>query len=180
MDSETPPDPEDNPFPRVVGPWEQVIEDMKATADRYREAGWEVVELHPGDVHVMTGEPRTLAEQQEEYEPPPQRLGLDVVVPGDEYDHLRDVVAGREFDSDEVFRATEGGIVFLLIGLESRAEDAVVFVPAYYELADVEDLRRVAAEHGLYTNVRPLTGEEVVTFTHADPGPMFPDPDQDQ
>lgn len=38
-----------------------------------------------------------------------------------------------------------------------------MFVPAYYDLADLDDLRRVADEHGLYTHVRKLSGEEVVT-----------------
>lgn len=178
MRDEDPADPTENPFHRVVDPWEQVIEDMEATAAEYEEAGWDVVTVHPGDVFVMTGEPRTLAEEQGEYEPDPQRLGLDVVVPGEEYDAVRALAGRHDFDSYEAFRAVEAGIVFTLVVLESATEAAAVFVPTYYEVSDLQDLRAVADEYGLYTHVRSLASDEVVTFTHADPEPFFPDPDE--
>ena len=76
-------DPTDNPIGRVVGPWQRVIDDMVAIASRYREDGWTAIELHPGDVTVLTGAPRTVAERRGSYEPESHRLGLDVVVPDD-------------------------------------------------------------------------------------------------
>lgn len=171
-------DPESNPFHRVVGPWERVVEDMATTASEYERAGRHVVRVHPGDVAVLTGEPRTLAEEQGDYEPEPQRLGLDVVVPGDEFAELHDVADRHEFDSYEAFRAVEGGVVFALLVFESADEAAAVLVPVYYEVSDLPDLRRVAAEYGLYTHVRPLDREAVVTFTHADPEPLLPEPEE--
>lgn len=174
-DPERPPDPEDNPFDRVVGPWQDVVEDMTATAERYRADGWETVELHPGDVAVLTGDPRTMAEEKGDFEPGPRRLGLDVVVPGEEYERLRDLASGRTFDSYEAFRAVEGGIVFLLVVVTDATDEVAVFVPAYYELADAADLREVADEHAMYTHVRSLSPDEAVTFTHDDPDPLFPD-----
>lgn len=177
MDGEDDPaDPESNPFHRVVGPWERVVEDMGATAGQYERAGVDVVTVHPGDVAVLSGEPRTLAEERGDYEPGPQRLGLDVVVPGDEFEELHDVADRHEFDSYEAFRAVEGGVVFALLVFESADEAAVVLVPVYYEVSDLPDLRRIAAEYGLYTNVRPLDREAVVTFTPADPEPLLPEP----
>ena len=166
--------PSDNPFDRVVGPWERVLEDMTATAERYRDAGRTVLELHPGDVAVMTGEPQTLAEERGSHDPEPTRLGFDVVVPGDEFERLRSALADRTVDDYEVFRATGNGLVFLLIAVEC-GDDFVALIPAYYDRERRDALEAVAREHGLYTNVRPLGGDVVVTIAHDDPGPFFPD-----
>lgn len=171
-------DPEDNPFHRMVGPWKRVIEDMDATAEQYLNAGWTTVELHPGDVTVLTAEPRTVADREEGVDPDPQDVGLDVLVPGEEYARLREHVTERTFDSYEVFRAIDAGFVFALLVLESADGDVAVFVPVYYELSELDDLRAVADEHGLYTHVRRLDVDEVVTFTHEDPEPFFPDEEE--
>jgi len=45
----------------------------------------------------------------------------------------------------------------------------------YYDQTDRAELSQVAADHGLYSHIRPLTDDEVVTVTHEDPGPFFPD-----
>lgn len=167
-------DPSDNPFDRVVGPWEQVTEDVAATAERYREAGRTVVELHPGDVAVLTGELRTSPGQQRSANPAAGRTGLDVVVPGGEFERLQSALSDRTVDGYEVWRATGAGIVFLLVALESDDDLAVLF-PAYYDLSDREALETVAREHGLETHLRPLAEDAVVTVEHEDPDPFFPD-----
>ncbi|MGB9930917.1 DUF7529 family protein [Haloarcula amylolytica] len=169
-----PVDPESNPFDRVVGHWEQVIDDMAATAAKYRDAGRETIELHPGDVTLLTGEPRTMAEQTGEYEPDSRRLGFDVVVPGDEFRRLADALGNRPVDRYEVFRATGDGMVFLLVALEC-GDDLAAFVPLYYDRSDREALEQVAADRGLYSHIRPLSEDEVVTVAHDDPDPFFPD-----
>ncbi|RLM97041.1 hypothetical protein [Haloarcula sp. Atlit-7R] len=168
-----PADPESNPFGRVVGHWEQVIDDMAATTTQYRDDGREAIELHPGDVTVLTGEPRTMAEQTGEYEPETRRLGFDVVVSGDEFRRVADALEDRTVDRSEVFRATGDGMVFLLVALEC-GDDLAVLVPLYYDQTDRADLSQVADDHGLYSHIRPLTDDEVVTVSHEDPEPFFP------
>lgn len=167
-------DPSDNPFDRVVGPWEQVMEDMDLTAERYRDAGRTVVELHPGDVTVLTGEPRTAAEQQGTVDLESRRLGFDVVVPGDEFERLQSALADRTVDGYEVWRGTGQGMVFLLVALESGDDLAVVF-PAYYDLQDRDALEGIARDHGLETHLRPLSADAVLSVEHDDPDPFFPD-----
>ena len=147
-----------NPFGEVVGNWEAVIEDMHATAEDYREAGRETVELHPGDVMVLREES--------------DREGLDVVVPGDEFEDLLAVVDDHEFSSYEVFRRDAGSVVYALVVIESDDGEAAVFVPTYYQ---VDDLERLVGRETVYTHVRPLSQEEIVTFTHENPGPFVPD-----
>ncbi|MFB6224035.1 MAG: hypothetical protein ABEH86_10255 [Haloarcula sp.] len=169
-----PADPGSNPFDRVVGHWEQVIDDMAATATQYRDDGRTAIELHPGDVTVLTGEPQTMAEQTGEYDPDSRRLGFDVVVPGDEFKRVADALSDCSVDRYEVFRAAGDGMVFLLVALEC-GDDLAVLVPLYYDRNDLEDLSQVASDHGLYSHIRPLTDDEVVTVAHEDPEPFFPD-----
>lgn len=146
----------DNPFGEVVDHWEAVVEDTAATAAEYEDAGWTTVQLHPGNVTVVE-EPG---------------VGFDVVVPGEEYERLRETVDGREFDSYDVFRGEGGSQVFCLVVLESAAGDAAVLVPVYYGRADRELLE---AAEALTTFVRGLSTEEAVTFGHEDPAPFFPE-----
>lgn len=171
---EDPAGPESNPFDRVVGPWERVLDDMAATASEYRDAGYTVVECHPGDVTVLTGEARTLAEQQEDHDPGPRRLGFDVVLPGDEFENVQSALGDEPVDRYEVFAARGNGMVFLLVALE-RGDDVAVLVPLYYEQTDRPDLEQVAEEEGLYTHLRPLVDDDVLSVAHADPDPFFPD-----
>jgi hypothetical protein len=168
-----PADPEANPFERVVGPWERVIDDMHATAAQYRGDGREVVECHPGDVATLTGEPRTAAELTGNADPAEERrLGLDVVVPGDEFAAVREALGDRSPDRVEVFRATGNGLVFLLLVL--AANERVVLLPVYYDRGDVAALRSIARDGGFRVHVRPLVDDERVTVTVDDPEPCFP------
>jgi hypothetical protein len=158
--------PEDNPFPRVVDRWEQVIEDMHATAAEYRETNWDVVALHPGDVTVVDPED---VDPDSSYD---LRAGLDVVVPGDEYEELRALIEDRTFDEYELLRAVANEVVFAVVALEAAEDDAAVLVPAYYAVADFTPL---AEYDRLHTQVRRLGDHPVVTFTHEDPTPFFPE-----
>lgn len=160
--------PEDNPFPQVVERWEQVIEDMHVTAEEYRADGLNTVELHPGDVMTLTYDTTTDSELG-------ARHGIDVLVPGDEYADLADAVEGHTLDHYEVLRAVDNHTVFLLIVFESADGRLAVFVPAYYELADVSDLR---SEDTVHTYVRSLSADGIVTFSHDNPEPLFPDKEE--
>ena len=168
-----PVDPE-NPFGRVVGPWERVIDDMHATAEQYREDGRDVVECHPGDVATLTGTPRTAAELTGSADPTEdRRLGLDVVLPGDEFAAVQRALGDRAPEHVDVFRATGNGLVFLLLVL--AAGERVVLLPAYYDRTDVEALRSIARERGFRVHVRALADEERVTVTVDDLEPCFPE-----
>ena len=163
-----------NPFDRVVGPWEQVIEDMEATAERHRDAGRTVIELHPGDVATLTGEPRTAAEQRTGVDLSTRRLGLDVVVPGDEFERLERALEDRRVERYEAFRAESAGMVFLLLDVRC-GDDCTALIPAYYEESDRTSLELIARDHGLQVHVRPLSADTVVTVDLDDPDPLFPE-----
>ncbi len=104
---------EAHPLPGVEF-WEHVIEDMAATAAQYRDDGREAIELHPGDVTLLTGEPRTMPNRPASTSPKPGDR-LDVVVPGDEFRRVADALEDRTVERSEVFRATDDGMVFLLV-----------------------------------------------------------------
>jgi hypothetical protein len=166
MDEPQEPDatPEDLATGRVAPRWPEVIEDMHATAAEYAEAGWETVQLHPGDVTVLDGGTAD------------GRAGLDLVVPGDEFERLTEAVADRSFGSADVFRNTAGGIVFLMAVLTDTQAEVAVFVPAYYEVTDAETLRSIAAAEGaVTTHVRQLRNERRVEFEHEEPELFLPD-----
>jgi len=157
--------PEDYPFEDVVSRWDVVIEEMAAMATEHEDDGRETVTLHPGDVTVSAGEEANA------------KQGFDVVVPGEEYDRLREAVSDLAFESYEVFRTVDQGLVFLLTVLTDTTGELAVFVPAYYPDTDVDELRVAVENSGgtLTTHVRPLDEDERVLFYHEDPSLFFPE-----
>jgi hypothetical protein len=144
--------------PAIREHWEDMVAEMEAIAAEYRENGWSVLELHPGDVTVVTE----------------SRRGLDVLLPDDEFERFADWAAEGAFDEHEVYRA-EAGIVFLLVVLRDEATDRAVCCPAYYAFDEVETLRGIVEADGrLATHVRNLA-EEYVTVTHEEPAEFFPE-----
>jgi len=143
--------------------WDEVIADMEATAAEYRDRGWEVLELHPGDVTVR---------------PEGDRIGLDVLVPDDEFEELGETIAGGvSFDSYRVYRTDREGLVFAVVAMEDTDTDTAVVYPVYYDLdqPDTNDvLDRARAEGELRSYLRILKGE-YVELTHEDPSLFFPD-----
>jgi hypothetical protein len=148
---------ENDPTERARSHWEAVVADMETTAEGYREAGWEVLELHPGDVTV----------DEEEN-------GLDVLVPGDEFEALEEIAAEATFDSYEVYRAAESGLVFALVVLEDADGERAVCCPTYYERTDIEGVRERIGDGVLYTHVRPLADDRRVTFSYEEPELFVP------
>ncbi|WP_246022907.1 DUF7529 family protein [Halosimplex halophilum] len=137
--------------------WEDLIGDMEATAAEFEDAGWETLQLHPGDVTAVTGD----------------RWGFDVLVPDDEFERLREWVDAGDFDEHDVYRV-ESGIHFALVVLKDEGGERAVCCPLYYDDAAVEGLGEVAAGEGrVYTHVRNLA-EEYVTFSHEEPELFFP------
>jgi hypothetical protein len=124
--------------------WEALLADAAATAEELRDRGWEVLELHPGDVTVDA-----------------DRLGLNVLVPDDEFERLEAVVAESELQEHDVYR-TAAGAVFLLVVARDDDRRRAVCCPAYYDPAAAAELQRAAREAGhIRLHLRTLSGETV-------------------
>lgn len=150
--------PRDEYPPAVADRWDDVLADARATAAEYREDGWDVLELHPGDVTPLTDDP----------------VGFDVLVPDNEYADLRTTVDGVDFDRTSVYRAEDGGVRFYVTVPEAAETGQAVVVPTFLVLDDLPALRQCAEEAGtMYTHVRTLAADERVTFRHDDPDPFF-------
>ncbi|MFC5971233.1 hypothetical protein ACFPYI_07800 [Halomarina salina] len=157
-----PPDGErDHPLDGVADHWEAVIDDMATTAEQLREAGADVVELHPGDITPL-----------------PALGGFDVLVPDGEFDALRDVVADATLSETDVFQAEAAGVVFTVAVLAASDGSAAVCCPLYYDRADEEvtALHRDVTDDGpLRVFVRTLSNDEAVGLTFDDPSVFFDD-----
>ena len=157
----------DHPLAGATAAWQAVVDDMEATAAEYRESGWTVVEVHPGDVTPL---------------PPVHdpsvgdgRVGLDVVVSGDEFRDLQERVESVSFDSFEAYRAEQGDLVLALLVMQATEAKLAVLVPLYYGVAKARAmLDRAAAKGRLRTFLRPLSDDERVVFEQSDPTPLFP------
>jgi hypothetical protein len=159
----------DHPLTGIVDRWEAVLDDMAATATEYREQGWDVVELHPGDVTplppVRGGE--ALSDD---------RVGLDVLVPDDEFAAVESEASDATFDSYEVYRAQAGSVVFAVVAVEASAAGLAVLVPLYYRTGDAREMARTATERGsLDLYVRPLADDRRVVFTQEEPELLLPE-----
>ncbi|WP_323675310.1 hypothetical protein [Halorubellus sp. PRR65] len=152
----------------VLDHWDAVVADMEATVEEYREDGWDVVEVFPGDIAPVSGQHATV-----------DRFGLDLVVPGELARELSELVRAQDaaFDACSVFRAVEAGIVFLVVVVEDAGRDVAVIAPAFYDSDDevAQDMiERATREGEMRTHVRDLASENVATFTHDDPSLFFP------
>lgn len=143
--------------------WERVIEDMEATAAEYDADGWDTIELHPGDVTALP--------------PDHDRFGLDVLVPGNEFELVNDAFEADDdtFEEFEVFRATTSGQVYLTVAVKDPSQRLVVLIPAYYEIRPAQDtLAGVEARDNFPIHVRPLSLDGVVTVEPTDPTLLLP------
>ncbi|WP_049971879.1 DUF7529 family protein [Haladaptatus cibarius] len=152
---------------RAMPFWEDVLADMEATAEDYEQSGWDVVQLHPGDVT-----PRWTEDHDE--------FGLDVLVPNDEFDAVSDLLdSGVEFDAFEAFRATGDSLVFVVVVMEDHDTETAVCYPTYYDVRGAEQMLQDAMNAGvMYSFIRTLT-EDRVRFTHDDPA-VFQPPEPEQ
>lgn len=157
-----------NSFAQVASHWEDVIEDMEATAGEYRDRDWETLELHPGDVTPL--EPNEHSD----------RYGLDVLVPGSEFEELQSLVeAGTTFDSYQVFRGRGSGFTLVLVVMEDTEGEQAVLFPAFFGSPQSDGMREAALERGaMHSHVRPLDKRATVTFTHDEPALFFGEADE--
>jgi hypothetical protein len=145
-----------HPLNGALTHWESMVEDMAATAEEYRERGWEALSLDPGDVTVDTELP-----------------GFNVLVPDNEFRELTDLLDGS-VDSYRVFLASAAGVIFAVVALEDSARERVALCPLYYRHARLDALREAAAEAGrLSTRIRTLDRTSFVV-EHETSAPFFP------
>ena len=161
-----------HPLDGVMELWEDVIDDMEATAEEYREDGWEAYELHPGDVTTLP------SGQTQDGGFADDRVGLDVVVPGEEFERIEPLVEEGRFDSYEAFRAEAGGVVFLVVAMKDQQAKRAVLVPAYYRVENAREMLVRAEERGeMRMWVRPLDDSRQVVFGQDSPDALFPSGD---
>lgn len=146
--------------------WEDVKEDLEATAKELEADGWTTVTLHTGDATSIPG--------REDHSP-----GLDVMVPGNEFERLHGVIEdGAEFTESSVFRKAAGGVVFLVFVFQDSERRVATLFPAFYPQQGTS--AGDVAEHALRVGqldlfIRPLDRERSVTFTIEDPSLVFPE-----
>lgn len=157
-----------HPLSGAESAWEAVIDDAESTAAEYRESGWTVTELHPGDVTPLP------AGQTDEDEYVDDRTGLDVLLPGDEFRAVEELVDDAEFDEYDAYTAREGPISFVVLVMKASDVSQAVVFPLYYRADRAQETLRRAREHGeMRTYLRPLSDERRVVFTQSDPDPFF-------
>lgn len=139
--------------------WEETVADMEATAEQYREEGWTVLEVHPGDVAALS--PGRA-----------DRWGFDVLVPDDEFEELHRWVEadGCRFDTFEAYRGEGGGVVYVVVAMQDVDAGRAVLFPVYYDPTRASALLDAAVDEGeMRTHLRPLANDPVVTFVQTDP-----------
>ena len=158
---------EDHPLAGLVDRWEAVMGDMEATAAEYRDEGWTVVELHPGDVTPLP--PARGGEALDD-----DRVGLDVLVPDNEFETL-EAETEATFDGYEAYRAQVGSIVFVVVAIEATDIGVAVLVPLYYRADEARKMAERARDRGrLDLFVRPLSDDRRVVFSQAEPERLLP------
>lgn len=149
-----------NSLPAGDDNWEAVIEEMEATAADLREEGWEIVELHPGDVAVF-GEDAEFA-------------GFDVLVPDNEFDRLEEIDASADLQETEVYRAESGQFVYTLVVTLDSNRMVGLCCPLYYDQQQLSQLPSGTDEQ-LATYIRTLSEDRGLVITHDDPSLFIPE-----
>lgn len=141
--------------PELGDQWDAFLEDVQATADEYRKAGWDVTTLHPGDVTAVVEDVGAV---------------LDVLIPDNELDELTPLATGGNFDSYDVYQAVTAGHMFLLLAEKDTEQQQMVLAPIYYQLDSASEAITKADENNeIYVRFRPLSGEPAVELVHEDP-----------
>ncbi|WP_418281549.1 DUF7529 family protein [Halorubrum sp. DTA98] len=137
--------------------WDDVLADADATVAEYRDQGWEAIGVHPGDVNPVADAGR-----------------LDVLLPGSEFDEVRDRMDAVDIDTFRVYAAYQSGVGFRLVAAEDADSGFALCIPTYLADPDAEPLRRAAMEAGEFIiRLRPLDDRDVVELTLSDPEPFF-------
>jgi hypothetical protein len=139
-----------------TAPWQRLLAEVDAAAERYRADGVETVAVEPTDVSVAG-------------EPP----GLVLVVPDEEHAVVAELAASGEFAAaDTLVEATED-VVLVAVAFERADGGAAILLPCYYERTPDEE--GVLRDHRgpLGVRVRGLAATGVVAFAHDEPAALF-------
>ncbi|MDS0293880.1 DUF7529 family protein [Halogeometricum luteum] len=141
--------------------WDAVVDEMEATAAAYRDVGWAVTELHPGEVRPVPAYVDTGGTD---------RAGLDILVPAEEFEAAERLVEAGDFDAHDVSRTEEGETVFAVVMLKNGSDAEAVAVPVYYPRgAAAPMLERVEARGEMRLYVRPPSADRRVELALTDP-----------
>lgn len=148
---------------RVMQYWDDVIDDMERTAEKYEEQGWKTITLYVGDVTttVETDEPN-----------------LDILVPDNQFGRVETLVENTEgsFKTYDVYRQGQGDLIFLVVVTKNPTAGVAIFIPAYYSTNSDEDFVRTAREQNvIWTHLRSLSDESSISFEHEDVVPFLPE-----
>lgn len=161
-------DGDTHPLSDDGGRWQAVVEESQALAADYEDDGWTVFAPVPGDVVPLP------APTDSEV----RKVGFDLLLSGDEFERLQELVTDAAFDEFEAYRAQDGGIVYLSLVFKASTAETAVCVPLYYQVADADRmLDRVRAGDPMRAYFHPLAGDEHVEFDLQDPRPVFPPED---
>lgn len=141
----------------LIDSWEAFMEDLEETAGEYRDEGYEVVEIHAGDVVPLA-----------------DRVAFDVLAPGSEFRALQSLVT--DFDPDEftVYKASEGETTFAVVVAEDNDRTAAVCTSIFYHYSIAQELIENARRAGfVQIQVRPLSDDDHVVFRIEDPDIIF-------
>jgi len=145
--------------------WDELLDEMSSIAQGYRENGWEIMTLTPGDVTVLTTQ----------YS---DDCGIDVLLSNSEYNGLKTLFENGDFESDtyDVFKNTLEGQVTLVVGVADSSSDTVIFYPAIIEEVRLNELVSLTREAGeLHTYFRPLDRSSRVAVSHSEPELFLPE-----
>ena len=138
--------------------WDDIVADMEATAEEYRERGWETLCLHPGQVW-----------------PDFDAGAFDVLLPDGEYESLVEFVDASDVDDYDVFRAEVATVYFLLV-LRDEERKRAVLLPGYYDFGHGKKLYYGLPDGGsLGVSARRLREDGTVKFSLDRPDQFFPE-----
>lgn len=131
--------------------------DLETTAEEYREAGYEVLAIHTGDVTPL-----------------PDDLALDVLAPGDEFEELETLAEDLEVDEFAVYSAEDDGVTFALVVAKDETREVAVCCPVFFHETVAASLGDRAETAGAVNVViRPLSDDSQVVFTLEEPRLLF-------
>lgn len=142
----------------AMAAWDAVIGDMESTASAYEAEGWRAVVCHPGDVTLIQGE---------------ERVGVDVLLPDDEYAEIESLVEAATFDEYEVLRAMDQGLMYAVVVMQDTEQGLAFLFPTYFEPEEFASI----AGGSVTVYLRRLQGE-YVQLELEEPELFLPDGDE--
>ncbi|ELY82591.1 DUF7529 family protein [Natrinema pallidum] len=141
--------------------WADLLADVSAIAEEYRDEGWDVVVLEPTAVSPVDRD---------------ERVGLDVTVSAAEYEIVADLIeegAVTITSANVYYRpvAADGSERRLALTVErDESSETAIFVPLTYDLSACRDVFETALlEEQLLTHVTTASTDRWVSFSHDDP-----------